>query len=118
MRLRSLPQMAPVLLIKHLPDLAHARGVLRLLVRGSKGDYAGESQRESWLIADLAGCMAWARRDLVGQDLHHDLRSQPHVGDENRVHPSRLLADLETVSLLVELPPSLVGKAGAELADG
>ena len=75
--------MALVLLMKHLPNLAHAGGILRLFVLRSKGNDPREPQGESGLIAGLAGCVTWTRRDLVSQDFHHNLWLKPHVGDQN-----------------------------------
>src|SRR5215813_14845215 len=113
-----LPRLALPLLVEHLPNFTDAGGVLGLLVRGSKGDDPGEAQAESGLVAVLAGCVPRAAGDLVSQDLNHDLRLEPYVRDENRIHPSRLVADLQPVHPLVNLSPSLVGKAGAQFADG
>src|SRR5262249_42070928 len=85
------------LLIKHLPDFADAGGILRLLVPGSKGDDPWESKRKSQLIVDLARGVTRAWSDLVSQNLHYNLRLQPHVGDQDGIHSSRLIADFETV---------------------
>ena len=61
--------------------------------------------------------MSRAGRDLVGQDLDHDLGPQPGVGDQHGVDAGRLLGHLQWVGALVDLAPALVGEAGAQLAD-
>src|SRR5213080_4057413 len=108
----SLPWLPLVLLLIHLPNLANAGGILRLLVRRSKGDDPRESQREPRLIADLTSRVPRARRDLVSQHLHHHLWLEPDVRNEKGVHSSWLLAHLQPVHLPVKLSPSLVGEAG------
>src|SRR5205807_2572459 len=57
---------SPALLFEHLTDLTDAGRVLRLLVRRSHRDDAGEAQREPWAVRGHAGGVTRARRDLVG----------------------------------------------------
>ena len=97
-----------MLLLEHLSYLAHRGRVFRPLVGGTKGDDAREPQRESGLVADHAGGMPRAGRDLVGQNFDHQLGLQPDVRDEDRVDARGLLANLQPAQLLVEVAPALV----------
>src|SRR4029077_14792920 len=105
-------------LLEHLADLADAGSVFRLLVRGPQRDDPREAQCAAWPVAAHTGGVTWAWRDLVGEPLDHDRRLQPNIGHEVRVHPRRLFRDLEAGHPFVNVAPALVGKAGAELADG
>src|SRR6267143_615116 len=96
------------LLLEHLTDLLDTGGVLRLLVLGTKRDNPWEPQCEPWPILAHAGCVARARRDLVGQHLNHDCRREPGIRDKVRVHTGRLLGHLETGQPLVDVAPALV----------
>src|SRR5438552_9503030 len=70
-----------MLLLEHLADFVDGGRILGLLVGGAEGHDAREPQRKSRLVADLAGGMPRAGRDLVGQDLNDHLRPQPDVRD-------------------------------------
>src|SRR6266699_6634767 len=95
-----------MLLLEHLPDLAHCGCILGLLSGRANGNDAWKSQRESRLIPDHAGGVPRAGRALVGQDLHHHLRLQPDIRHQKRSDSRWFLAHFQPVYLLVELAPS------------